>query len=80
MAQFKSKEFEGPKSICTCGHTGDGEESEHYGLMLIDSTSKGSGIQYGMGICSITGCQCEKFVLNRPTKKYLNFMESRKTR
>lgn len=77
MAKFKDKEFEGPKSICTCGHTGDGDSSEHYDLVFNES---GSTLQRGMGICNITGCQCEKFIQGRPTKKYLNFTESKKSR
>jgi hypothetical protein len=75
MAKFKPKEFIGPKSICTCGHTGDGDESEHYDLVFDESGSK---LQLGRGICNIVGCDCEAFIFSRYTKKYEHFLESNK--
>ena len=37
-----------PRSRCTCGHVGDGPNSQHLGLM-------------GHGACSVKGCDCQKF-------------------
>jgi hypothetical protein len=77
MASFKPKVFQGPKSICKCGHTGDGFDSEHYDLYITDSKlPRENGLKMGMGVCSITGCDCEKFIWKQWTKKYKNFMES----
>jgi hypothetical protein len=36
------------RSRCYCGHTGDGNPSQHYGLV-------------GHGPCSLPGCECKKF-------------------
>jgi len=38
----------GPKSLCVCGHTGDGQNSEHM-----------TEIAYGHGAC--TQCDCVRF-------------------
>ena len=43
-----------PKSICTCGHTGDGPNSQHadrYGI--------------GHGACTVEGCNCKQFTWDR---------------
>lgn len=49
------------KSVCTCGHIGDGPDSQH-----ADST-----IAAGHGGCTVDGCDCEQFTwakfLNDPT-------------
>lgn len=37
-----------PKSICLCGHTGDGPNSAHGGLI-------------GHGPCLVDDCACRKF-------------------
>jgi hypothetical protein len=36
------------KSHCTCGHTGDGARSDHYG-------------ETGHGACAVAGCKCGQF-------------------
>ena len=44
----------GPMSICTCGHTGDGPNSQHddrYGI--------------GHGACTVEGCNCKQFTWDR---------------
>lgn len=42
--------WEGPCSVCTCGHTGDGSGSEH-------------GVRFGEGhgSCSVSDCGCVQF-------------------
>jgi hypothetical protein len=50
--------FKGPKSLCKCGHTGDG------GLISATSpTPVGSdhGGLVGHGACCVKGCGCKKF-------------------
>lgn len=41
-----------PKSICTCGHTGDGARGQH--------RDGGWGVK-GHGSCSVKGCACTRF-------------------
>lgn len=43
-----------PKSICVCGHTGDGPGSFHAGTI-------------GHGFCLSVGCKCPKFTWDRFT-------------
>jgi len=45
-----------PKSYCRCGHTGDGDLSDHMPAL---------GITAGHGPCSL--CACEKFTWGRWT-------------
>lgn len=40
--------YRGPKSICKCGHEGDGLGSDHAGLV-------------GHGHCVVENCTCQKF-------------------
>lgn len=42
----------GPKSVCRCGHLGDGARSDHGGLI-------------GHGPCAKPGCDCGKFTWDR---------------
>lgn len=53
----KAKKFavEHPKSDCTCGHTGDGANSQHEGVGIA-----GDGV--GHGSCKVSVCNCRKFV------------------
>ena len=43
-----------PKSVCTCGHTGDGPNSQH-----------ADSISHGHGRCTVEGCDCEQFTWAR---------------
>ena len=52
-------EYPKPKSICACGHLGDGPYSDHRDL-----------IQPGHGGCKIPGCSCVRFSWKRFTKAY----------
>jgi len=53
-----------PMSNCTCGHTGDGANSQHEDLM-----------PGGHGQCKIPDCNCKRFTWaswTKPTKIALN--------
>jgi hypothetical protein len=51
-----------PKSICVCGHTGDGAQSQHAGFG-------------GQGGCVFDGgACCDKFTWKRWTREYQQFM------
>lgn len=39
-----------PKSVCYCGHTGDGGQSQH-----------ADNFQHGHGSCLVRGCDCKQF-------------------
>ncbi len=66
MAKDKGKEFVGPKGICMCGHTGGGENSQH------------GRFGPGMGSCHAKGCRCLQFTPVRWTKKYQNYLATKK--
>jgi len=45
----------GPKSICQCGHSGDGPDSDH-------ATDKGMmNLAPGHSRCTVPGCDCQRF-------------------
>lgn len=69
MAKRKSKQFVGHKSLCTCGHTGDGDGSQHMDVGITGD---------GQGKCKVNGCNCQRFTWKQFTKKYENFLESGK--
>lgn len=70
LAKGKGKQFVGPRSLCMCGHTGDGIDSEH--STLIGSTEDGTGD------CLVNGCDCVRFTWKQFTKKFENFLEGGK--
>lgn len=52
----KAKQWQGPKSRCTCGHSGDGPDSEHR------TTDPTHCVQFeGKGACTVAGCKCKQF-------------------
>ena len=51
------KLFTEGKSLCTCGHVGDGEDTPHRGLI-------------GHGACTVPGCSCLKFTWRSWTPAY----------
>jgi hypothetical protein len=54
-----------PKSICQCGHTGDGEGSQH----------SSSGVwSAGHGACVVPGCSCLRFRWERFREAYRTTM------
>jgi len=52
--------LKGPKSICVCGHSGDGLNSQHATI-----------IAPGHAHCTVPGCQCQKFTWARYANEYL---------
>ena len=48
-----------PKSVCRCGHNGDGEGSDH-----------GETFQAGHGACLVVGCVCRRFTWVRFTGNF----------
>ena len=56
--QIVSREWgqRAPRSICSCGHSGDGVKSQH-----------DDSITVGHGICRVEGCPCHKFAWSRYT-------------
>ena len=52
-----------PKSICQCGHTGDGVKSDHEDWM-------GMPWSAGHGECTAVGCTCRKFSWKKWTDKF----------
>ena len=57
-----------PKSICTCGHTGDGEDSQHEGQVVGPLH-----LNNGHGSCKVKGCDCQQFTW----KEFLPWFEER---
>jgi hypothetical protein len=45
--------FDGPRSVCACGHTGDGPDSQHEAGTL--------SLAEGHGACTVEGCDCDRF-------------------
>jgi hypothetical protein len=68
MARDKGKKFVGPMGICTCGHTGIGENSQHANGMVYSGTEA----------CRAKGCECLRFKFKQWTKKYQGFLAGRK--
>ena len=58
--------FVGPKSICQCGHLGDGYTSDH----------EDGGLTKGHGKCMILGCSCERFSWKRFTPSFIEVMDN----
>lgn len=50
IEEFRRRFGRGGKSICSCGHLGDGAESEHEDTY-----------QDGHGACMVEGCRCRQF-------------------
>jgi hypothetical protein len=71
MAKEKAKVFVGPKSICLCGHTGDGEHSDHADVGRHPTGAGKAG-------CLVNGCRCQRFTWKQWTKKCKRFLKSRR--
>jgi hypothetical protein len=46
----EAPKHDGPRSVCSCGHTGDGPKSEHKDTFTP-----------GHGACKVRGCNCVRF-------------------
>jgi hypothetical protein len=67
MKKAMTKEqYNGPRSVCRCGHTGDGEGSEHSALVI--------GLGEGHGSCS--KCGCKKFTWAKWTPNFRQLLEA----
>lgn len=53
--KMKIIEAKEPKSLCFCGHLGDGPNSSHAGPI-------------GHGVCTVIGCRCQKFIWAKFTR------------
>jgi len=51
------KPWTGPRSVCTCGHSGDVSAEEAFKNLV--QTEHGGLI--GHGPCKVPGCDCRKF-------------------
>jgi len=63
------KDWKGPKSVCSCGHYGDGTNSHHedrYGLAICG----------GHGKCTYPGCTCEMFTWERWTDPFKDALDA----
>ncbi len=52
-------EYDKAKSVCSCGHLGDGPSSEH-----------GDTFSHGHGPCMVEGCDCHKFTWVKFTPEF----------
>ncbi|RPI56246.1 MAG: hypothetical protein EHM49_00725 [Deltaproteobacteria bacterium] len=59
-------EYDKGKSICTCGHLGDGSPSSH--ITGLDG-------QPGHGACRVRGCLCEKFTWADYSDEYKEYLK-----
>ena len=56
------------KSVCVCGHVGDGEHTAHFDTF-----------QFGHGACKVEGCDCQQFTWARWTEEMQRAIEKVKT-
>jgi hypothetical protein len=52
-----------PRSVCKCGHTGDGLNSEH-----------ADRVAEGHGECKVSNCGCFQFTWDGFTPEYMSHM------
>ena len=58
-------EYNKPKSICTCGHNGDGPKSKHKDILDND----------GGGECKVKGCSCSRFTWANFTEEFEEYIK-----
>lgn len=58
-------DFPLPKSVCSCGHTGDGPLSAHH-----------NDLEFGHGGCLRRGCDCERFVFSGWTTEFQRVLDA----
>lgn len=59
-----------PKSVCTCGHTGDGARSQHTGF-------GGHGACQATPVDGRNECRCGQFSWKGWTREYTQFMAAK---
>ena len=52
------------KQVCHCGHTGEGDCTQHHDLKRIQSQK----FRTGLGRCKVLGCNCSSFRQPDPVK------------
>lgn len=57
--------YYGPKSMCKCGHPGDGIISQHHNSY--------GGLGPGHGACKMVGCDCQQFTWAEYTEDFKRF-------
>lgn len=58
VSAFQKHVESNPASLCVCGHTGNGGNSQHHT----------GGFQSGHGACMVDGCKCKQFTWDRWTE------------
>lgn len=58
----------GPRSICTCGHLGDGRDSDH--------APHFPGSMDGHGPCRVKGCKCKHFTWQSWSAEFSNALDA----
>lgn len=71
--EFHARFDKGGRSVCSCGHLGDGDDSQHLGV----GTPFGAG---GHGACTVPGCECQKFTWVGWKPEAEAFMKARRDR
>lgn len=61
-AWINQEGFLGPRSVCECGHEGDGYPSDH---------GEGVGGGPGHGPCWVEGCSCKQFTFRGFTRDFV---------
>lgn len=54
-------DWTGPRGMCRCGHTGDGQGSEHHTLEDERAPGAPAALMEGRGACAVESCNCERF-------------------
>ena len=71
-------EYDGPRSLCNCDHTGDGPNSQH------STRESGKGLSSpsfdeGHGKCNVEGCTCGCFTWKGFSSEYHEFLKEQAT-
>jgi hypothetical protein len=62
----EQKPYLAPKSMCQCGHNGDGPDSNHEDSLIP-----------GHGACNMPGCDCKKFRWAKFNRAFKEWMKKR---
>ena len=65
--QKRATLYNGPKSVCVCGHLGDGD-----GLTKEGNPSAHAGLK-GHGMCVHGRCKCVQFTWDGYTREFENY-------
>lgn len=70
MNEQAMKHWKGPRALCRCGHTGDGQGSEHRTLGDERVTGAPVALLEGKGACAVEDCNCSRFTWVRFVNGY----------